>query len=74
MIANIKRPETLDITLTLSESEASVLITLLTEGYDWLPLDHDWFPLVLILSSFTRKTELVMGTGSPYPFVINTGA
>lgn len=66
--ANIIRPDSLTISLTLSSSEASALITLLTEGYDWYSVDHNWNPLVMILTSFTNKAVIAPASGSTYPF------
>lgn len=68
MEVSIITPDTLTVSLTLSSSEAAALLTLLTEGYDWTLVGHNWNPLVMVLSSFTEKAVLTLGTGSPYPF------
>lgn len=68
MQVSIKRPDTLEVTLTLSPSEASALLTLLTGGYDWLTLDHNWNPLVMILAPFVERAVIGQCLGGPYPF------
>jgi hypothetical protein len=51
-------PETLRVTIEITQSEAAALSDLLTNGYDQKLLGHNWDNLTVLLDSFCEETVL----------------
>jgi hypothetical protein len=59
-------PETLRVTIEITQSEAAALSDLLTNGYDQKLLGHNWDNLTVLLDSFCEETVLECKTND-YP-------